>query len=98
MSQRERSALLSQLPKVDELLATDEVKRLLQCHPHEVVVEGIRNGLERIRQAILSAPKVEHIKVEIFALSNLLPLFEEEIARQVSPHLKRASNATGVGI
>jgi L-seryl-tRNA(Ser) seleniumtransferase len=98
MSQKERSQLLRKIPKVDELLAAQEVKELFAIHPNEVVREGIRNGLERLRQAILSAAKAEDIPDETFALSHLLPLFKEEIAKQVSPHLLRAINATGVVI
>jgi L-seryl-tRNA(Ser) seleniumtransferase len=98
MSQKERSQLLRKIPKVDELLATQEVKEFLKIHPNEVVREGIRNGLERLRQTILSVTKTEDITDEIFSLSRLLPLFQEEIAKQVSPHLRRAINATGVVI
>ncbi len=98
MSQREHSQLLRKIPKVDELLSAQEIKELLRVHPNEVVKEGIRNGLERLRQAILHATKVEDIAEETFALSRLLPLFEEEIAKQVAPHLRRAINATGVVI
>jgi len=85
MSQKERSQLLRKIPKVDELLATQEVKELLTIHPSEVVREGIRNGLERLRQHILSAEKTEDITEETFVLSRLLPLFKEEITKQVSP-------------
>jgi L-seryl-tRNA(Ser) seleniumtransferase len=98
MSQKDRSAYLRKIPKVDELLLTDGVKQLLRAYPHEVVVEGIRRGLERLRQAILDGSKVEAIPEERFQPANLLPLFAEEIARQVAPHLKRAINATGVVI
>ena len=98
MSERERSALLRKIPKVDELLAAPEIKGLAQIHPSEVVRQGIRNGLERLRQEILRAEDVKAITEETFSLSHLLPLFEEEIARQVSPHLRRAINATGVVI
>ena len=98
MSQKERSAYLRKIPKVDELLLTDGVKQLLRAYPHEVVVEGIRRGLEQLRQAILGVANVEAISEERFQLASLLPLFAEEIARQVTPHLKRAINATGVVI
>jgi L-seryl-tRNA(Ser) seleniumtransferase len=98
MSQKERSQMLKKIPKVDELLAAQEVKELLKVYPTEVVREGIRNGLERLRQHILSAAKTEDITDETFSLSRLLPLFKEEIAKQVSPHLRRAINATGVVI
>ncbi len=98
MSERERDQLLRKIPKVDELLASAEVKRLLQIHPSEVVRQGIRNGLDKLRQTILRAEDVKAITEETFSLSHLLPLFEEEIARQVSPHLRRAINATGVVI
>ncbi len=96
MSQRERGGYLRKIPKVDELLSTEEVKRLLRSHPKEVVLEGIRRGLERLRQDILHTERLDDLKDETFPISHLLPLFEEEIAGQVSPHLKRAINATGV--
>ena len=98
MSERERSALLRKIPKVDELLASSEVKRLLQIHPSEVVRQGIRNALERLRQEILRTDDVKAITEERFTLSHLLPLFKEEIAKQISSHLRRAINATGVVI
>jgi L-seryl-tRNA(Ser) seleniumtransferase len=98
MSEKERGTLLRKIPKVDELFAAPEVKELLRVHPGEVVRQGIRNGLERLRQAILRADKAEDITEERFALPHLLPLFAEEIAKQVSPHLRRAINATGVVI
>lgn len=98
MSQRERSEYLRKIPKVDELLAAEEVQRLLRSHPKEVVLEGIRRGLEILRQDILGAERTEDLREEVFSLNHLLPLFEREIARQVSPHLRRAINATGVVI
>ena len=98
MAQKERSQLLRKIPKVDELLATQEVKELLEVHPNEVVREGIRNGLERLRQHILSATKTEDITDETFSLSRLLPVFQEAIAKQVNLHLRRTINATGVVI
>ena len=98
MSKKERSQLLKKIPKVDELLAAQEVKELIKIHPNEVVREGIRNGLEQLRQHILSATKTEDILEDTFTLPRLLPLFKEEIAKQVSPHLRRVINATGVVI
>jgi len=98
MSQSVRSEYLRKIPKVDELLCSDEVKKLLRLHSKEIVLEGIRRSLERLRQEILNADRMEVPREEIFALSHLLPLFEEEIARQINPHLKRVINATGVVI
>ena len=98
MSQKERSQLLRKIPKVDELLAAAEIKEFLGVHPLEVVREGIRNGLERLRQAILSAKKATDITDETFTLPRLLPMFKEEIAKQVNPNLRQAINATGVVI
>ena len=98
MPQTEPSTLLRKIPKVDELLAAAEIKELLEVHPPEVVREGIRNGLERLRQAILSAEKAADITDETFTLPRLLPMFKEEIAKQVNPNLRQAINATGVVI
>ena len=96
MSQRKKSEYLRKIPKVDELLGAEKVRRLLNFHPKEVVLEGIRRGLDRLRREILTAEKAQDFKEEIFSISHLLPLFEEEIKRQVTPHLRRAINATGV--
>jgi L-seryl-tRNA(Ser) seleniumtransferase len=98
MSEKERGQLLRKIPKVDELLATPEIKRLLRIHPSAVVRQGIRNGLERLRQAIKQADEAVDIQEGSFTLASLLPLFEEEIARQVSPRLRKVINATGVVI
>jgi L-seryl-tRNA(Ser) seleniumtransferase len=98
MSERERSQLLRKIPKVDELLAAPEIKGLAQIHPVEVVRQGIRNALERLRQEILRAEDVKTIREERFSFPRLLPLFEEEIAKQVNPNLRQVINATGVVI
>ncbi len=98
MPQSERSEYLRKIPKVDQLLATEEVKGLLHAYPKEVVLEGIRRGLERLRRDIVQTERLEDLRTETFALPQLLTLFEEEIARQVRPHLRRAINATGVVI
>jgi len=98
MSQKANSALLRKIPKVDELLAAPEIKGLLQAHSVEVVRQGIRNGLERLRQTILRAEDVQAITEESFSLPRLLPMFKEEISKQISPHLHPVINATGVVI
>jgi L-seryl-tRNA(Ser) seleniumtransferase len=98
MSERERRQLLRKIPKVDELLAAPEIKGLAKIHPVAVVRQGIRNVLERLRQEILHAGDVKTITDERFSFPRLLPLFEEEIERQVSPNLRQVINATGVVI
>jgi L-seryl-tRNA(Ser) seleniumtransferase len=96
MSDKEHGTYLRKIPKVDELLAAKEVQDLLRSYPHEVVVEGIRRVLERLRQEILSVAKGTTIPEERFQLATLLPLVAEESARQVAPQLRQVINATGV--
>jgi L-seryl-tRNA(Ser) seleniumtransferase len=96
MSEKERGAYLRKIPKVDELLAAEEVQQLLRAYPHEVVVEGIRHVLELLRQEILTAAKLAEFSEERFTVAGLLPLLMREIASQVAPRLKQVINATGV--
>ena len=96
MSDKERGASLRKIPKVDELLAAKEMQDLLRSYPHEVVVEGIRRVLDRLRQEILTVAKPAEFSEERFTVATLLPLLTQEMAGQVAPRLKQVINATGV--
>jgi len=96
VSQTDRSKHLRKIPKVDEVLASDQVQQLLRIHPRAVVVVGVRRSLERLRQDILKGEGLKEPAEEAFTLPRIFPIVEEEITRQVKPHLKRIINATGV--
>jgi L-seryl-tRNA(Ser) seleniumtransferase len=89
----EKQKYLRRLPKVDEVLGWAEVKSFLEIHPRELVLEGIRLGIESVRKAILMSTSDEEA-------DSVLKQIKESIARSIKKisdyHLKPVVNATGV--
>jgi L-seryl-tRNA(Ser) seleniumtransferase len=98
MSPSLRQQILRKIPSVDELLLRPEVENLLRIYPRNVVVEGIRKGLGRLRQELLKKEDLSDIGNDRFSFEHLYPLFQREIELQIQPHLRRVINATGVVI
>jgi L-seryl-tRNA(Ser) seleniumtransferase len=93
-----RQKLMSQIPKVDEVLSHPGVSEWLKQYPRKVVVEAIRRGLGRFRENLLSSPEPEILDKTLFSVEKLLPLFHEAMEDQTALRLKRVINATGVVI
>jgi len=93
-----RQTMLSQIPKVDEVLDHPLVTEWLKQYPRKVVVEAIRRGLDRLRENLLSSPEPEILDKTLLSVEKLLPLFHEAIEDQTALRLKRVINATGVVI
>ena len=98
MSSSLRQQALRKIPSVDEILSRPEIIDLLKIHPRNVVVEGIRKGLGRLRQEILQQEELSGLGDSLFSFERLYPLFQEEISLQIRPRLRRVINATGVVI
>ena len=98
MSPSLRQQILRKIPSVDEILLKPEVENLLKVYPRNVVVDGIRKGLGRVRQELLNKEEFSNIGNELFSFEHLYPLFEREIELQAQPQLRRVINATGVVI
>lgn len=86
--------LLRQLPAVDEILRTPEVAALLEDRPREIVVQAIREALNRWRQAILEGRIGEGGRE--FITQKVIKEVMEEVAQSLRPRLRRVINATGV--
>ncbi len=95
MASEELARWLKRIPKVDELIASEELAPLFASYPRRVVIEGIRRGLERLRSLIKEGRRVEEA---FFAPSFLSQWVEEEVRRILSPSLRKVINATGVVI
>ena len=93
-----RQTMLSQIPKVDEVLDHPGVSEWLRQYPRKVVVEAIRRGLDRLRENLLSSPEPGILDKTFLSVERLLPLFHEAIEDQTALRLKRVINATGVVI
>ncbi len=90
--------MLRKIPSVDEILSKPEVVNLLTTYPRNVVVDGIRKGLERFRQELLHKEESPKAEKDLFSFEHLYPLFLREIGLQVNPRFRRIINATGVVI
>ena len=93
-----RQKMMSQIPKVGEVLDHPAVSEWLRQYPRKVVVEAIRRGLDRLRENLLSSPEPEILDKTLLSVEKLLPLFHEAIEDQTALRLKRVINATGVVI
>lgn len=93
------SELLRQLPSVDEVLRAPEVKNALGDYSRELVVEAVRDALERRRRVILAGHsgsagqgKIEREKIITELGAEVLGILE----LQARSNLRRVINATGV--
>lgn len=81
---------LRQIPKVDALLQTADVGALAAQHPRELVVDGIRSVLERLRTELL---REENPDCSSAAIAEQV---KQELLRRQGRHLKRVINGTGI--
>jgi L-seryl-tRNA(Ser) seleniumtransferase len=98
MSPSPRQELLSKIPGVDEVLSWPEVEGLIRKVPRRVVVDAIRDALERIRGRLLQQEGSPPLDESLFSPAVLFPLIQEGLNRQIRPRLERVINATGVVI
>lgn len=82
--------VLAQIPSVNEVLQEAEVLRLLERHPRRLVVEAIRDVLQRVRG------RVQNGQGEIPSTSELASQTVGLISTKVRPSIRRVINATGV--
>jgi len=98
MSPSPRQELLRKIPSVDEVLSWPEVDDLIKKVPRRVVVEAIRDALERIRGKLLQQEVSSQLDESLFSPKHLFPLIQEGLNHQIRPRLQRVINATGVVI
>ncbi len=81
---------LRQIPKVDTLLQTPEIGALFAQYPRELVVDGIRDVLQRLRAEMLrqETPELSHAAIA--------EQTRREIMGRQTRHLKRVINGTGI--
>ncbi|NIQ39549.1 MAG: L-seryl-tRNA(Sec) selenium transferase [Proteobacteria bacterium] len=93
-----KQQLLRQIPKVDEVLNDPEISRWIDRYSRGVVVEAVRQGLQRLRDELLSSTKSTGPDGKVFSLERLMPYITEAIDHLTAPRLKQVINATGVVI
>ena len=82
--------LYKKIPKIDELLNLENVKKSLKLYPREFILEILRDILNIYRQKIKNG---ENIEINLNIISNV---FDEELHKKSQKNLKRVINATGV--
>ncbi|MFA5576539.1 MAG: L-seryl-tRNA(Sec) selenium transferase [Tissierellaceae bacterium] len=87
--------LFASLPKVDDLLESEEIKELLDHMPRIIVVDSIRQEIDNIREKIREGAAEETIIEEI---KNIHLGIRKRAQRKSTNKLKRVVNCTGVVI
>lgn len=82
--------LLRQIPGVDEVISSPELKTLLANNPRHLVVERVREVLNEVRKKILKNPQPKLGIVPSHAE------LAEEVEKKLRPNLKKVVNATGI--
>ncbi|MBU2547161.1 MAG: L-seryl-tRNA(Sec) selenium transferase [Proteobacteria bacterium] len=89
----EIKALLSRLPKVDQLLGEPEIDALLAAMPRRLVLKAVRETLDRLRSRVMTGDPDRPPDLDRAAVARRAAGLARELAR---PHFRRVVNATGV--
>ena len=84
---------MARLPKVDQVLARPEVAGLMPELPRSLVVAGVREVLEGLRNRLLAGEDVSPVELELSAVAAAAAAAARRRAR---PSLRSVVNATGV--
>lgn len=84
--------LLRKLPKIDELLKTELVQKMMEDNPRVTVLDSLREAIEQCREGILSGT------LENFSEEDILSSAKRILHEKDKMHLKRVINATGTVI
>ncbi len=104
MSAPDRTALLRQLPSVDDILSRPGIIALANQISRRIVVDATRSVLEELRREVIEASKgVESLDrlglpsgVAIASLDRIEEAVKGAVARALAPSLRPVINATGV--
>lgn len=90
-----KEKLLRQIPSVNDLLDLEKTKRFIDEYSRQIVLEGIRNITDEIRDEILNSQKenLENYQLNEKIILNKLKVYLENWSQ---PNLAPAINGTGV--
>lgn len=86
-----KQSLLRNLPKIDELLRMDVVVKSLEDHPRRLVVESLRQAIERFRLEILEETRTVSPTVE-----EILGVSLEILGASLAYSLRPVINGSGI--
>ena len=88
------SQILQHLPSVSKLLQKDSVQALIDLYSRELVVDGIQEYLEELRQAVQEGQLSDKILSE--RIDSLDSALRSRLEARLSPSLGKVINASGV--
>jgi len=87
--------VFAQLPQVDKLLQTDELQKILQNYPRELIIDEIRKALKQYRNQIAQKTENELASYNLQA-GEIVEFIKSEIESSLRPKLRRVINASGI--
>ncbi|MGH4118841.1 L-seryl-tRNA(Sec) selenium transferase [Clostridium sp.] len=84
--------LLRSLPKIDELLQEESIKKILSGNSRVLVLDSLRETIEVYRNAILKD------EIELLTKQQIITSSIKLLNKKSSPKLKKVINATGIVI
>lgn len=87
-----KNELLRAIPKVDELLTNEYIKKELKDNSRKIVVECIRDTLEEVRTAIIEGTLTDYTNASI------IEIIKVKVNASKQSKLRKLINATGVVI
>ncbi|MGO1372034.1 MAG: L-seryl-tRNA(Sec) selenium transferase [Senegalia sp. (in: firmicutes)] len=91
----DKKELFRSLPKVDDILEKEKIKEALEYLPREIIMESIRDTLEKFRFDISNNIKKEDLYKNIENISQIIIKSSKD---KIKPKLKKLINATGTVI
>lgn len=82
------------LPSVGQLMENPQLKSLVESASHNVVVDGVRSFLEKMREQVSQAASASHITIP--SPAELAAKIADWIRSDDSPKLRPVINATGI--
>ena len=82
--------LLSQIPAINKILLTEDVRQLLEDYPEKIVKDVIKKEIEDIKNNIIAGNLSE-----VPPMEEIIRMVEKEVRKQDRLSLRRVINATG---
>lgn len=95
MSLFSKQEILAKIPQVEQLLQEDKLQTLQRRLPRQVVVDGVRSTLQRLRKQILSSEEA-WFPEDYLQRGQIVQRVIDELEQMLRPSLHRVINATGV--
>ena len=87
-----KNLLFRNIPKVDVLLESEEIQKLIERYNRDTVVEAIREETENLRSFIKKTEDEEEAKEKI---ENLVKNITDSVVKMNQPDMRMVINATG---